>query len=249
MLKRCLGTLLLVLLLAGGSQAHGTKDKTLISPAELADNLGMYHILDVRSVADFSKGHIPGSISIPLAEISDSRLKGLSLASEDNIALYGISESSAKKAKMLLDILGYPRIRILSGGYTHWVEDGQDSEKGAPQPALEASVTTSVPGLEVEPESYDLGIIRQADGVVETSFVVRNISDDTISVSDITTSCGCTTAEIKDKTFPPGQERKLTVFFDPNFHKEPEGKFSRTVFLQTSDGHEILAEIEVEIED
>ena len=37
----------------------------------------------------------------------------------------------------------------------------------------------------------------------------------------------------------PGETGKLTVFFDPNFHKEPEGQFSRTVFLDTSDGSEI----------
>ena len=68
-----------------------------------------------------------------------------------------------------------------------------------------------------------------------------------ISINEITTSCGCTSAKIDEKIIQPGQERKLTVSFDPNFHKEPEGKFSRTVFLQTSLGTETQAKIEIEI--
>lgn len=249
MLKRCLGTLLLVLLLAGGSHAHGTKDKTLISPAELASEHGTYRILDVRQAKDFTQGHVPGAISLPLSDLSESRLKGHGLAVDNRVVLYGISESSAKKAKMLLDILGYSQIRILSGGFTHWVEDGQDIEKGEPEPSPEASIAASQASLVVEPESHDLGMVRKIDGIVKTSFVVSNISAEAVSITEITTSCGCTTAEIDEKIIPPGTKRNLTVYFDPDFHKEPEGKFSRTVFLQTSDNQEILAEIEVEIVD
>jgi hypothetical protein len=41
----------------------------------------------------------------------------------------------------------------------------------------------------------------------------------------------------------------LEVEFDPNFHKEPSGRFSRTVFLQTSEGIELPTKIYVQIKD
>jgi hypothetical protein len=41
----------------------------------------------------------------------------------------------------------------------------------------------------------------------------------------------------------------MEVSFDPNFHKEPEGRFSRTIFLQTSEGIELEAKIYVQIKD
>lgn len=247
MLRNSIRALVLVLLLAGVANAHGTKNKELISPTDLASAIGTFHILDVRSAEDFTQGHVPGALSLPISEISDNRLKSLGLEAASQIVLYGVSESSPKKAKLLLDILGYSQIRILAGGYTHWVEDGQTIVKGAPPRPPGTTTTSLATNLEILPESYDFGVIGKSDGVVSTVFIVRNISDKELSITEITTSCGCTTAEMDEELIPPGKERSLTVYFDPNFHKEPEGKFSRTVFLQTSNSQEILANIEVEI--
>ena len=47
----------------------------------------------------------------------------------------------------------------------------------------------------------------------------------------------------------PGETVPLEVTFDPDFHKEPPGKFSRTVFVQTSEGIELEAKIHIEIKD
>lgn len=237
-------------LLITNVQAHQTTDKELISPAELALSGDGLTIIDIRQVDEYAAGHVPGAHLIPLADVSASRLNSLGLTPKDSIVLYGVSETSARKAKMLLEILGYKQVRILMGGFTHWLEDGHEAVAGAPADTTPAGRNTdAASALQVVPASYDFGVINKIGGVVQTTFAIENNSDDEISITEITTSCGCTTAEVNEKKIPAGDSRQLTVYFDPNFHKEPEGKFSRTVFLQTSEEKEILAKIEVEIED
>jgi rhodanese-related sulfurtransferase len=240
----------LALLFASVSYSHETEDKELISPTELALKSDGYKIIDIRQPEEFNKGHVPGAYSIPLKEISEIQLERQGMVETDQIVLYGLSETPAKKAKMLLDIIGYPNVRILAGGYTHWLEDGHEAVSGAPvQPTASGKNTDASSVLHVVPTSYDFGVISKVDGVVETTFVIENSSDNEVFITEITTSCGCTTGTMEETTIPAGGNRKLTVVFDPDFHKEPEGKFSRTVFLQTSENGEILAKIEVEIED
>ena len=237
----------LLLLFVGNVSAHGTKDKELISPADLALEGDGHQILDLRSQEAFQKGHVPGAYPLPLQELSESRLKAFGIASGDQIILYGVSESSAGKGKLLLGILGYEKVRILAGGFTHWQEDGQQIEEGSVRPSGNVISEVSRSELMVIPDSHDFGIIQKKSGIVTTTFKVQNTSSSEISIHEITTSCGCTSAEIETDIIPPGETSILTVYFDPDFHKEPGGKFSRTVFLETSENIEIQAKIEVEI--
>ena len=240
----------IALLFASVSYSHETEDKELVSPTELALKSDAYKIIDIRQPEEFTKGHVPGAYSIPLKEISEIQLERRGLVETDQIVLYGLSETPAKKAKMLLDIIGYSNVRILAGGFTHWLEDGQAAELGNPEGIAEpGKVTSTGSDLVVIPQNYDFGVISKVGGVVKTTFQVENSSTQEVSITEITTSCGCTTAVIDETAIPSGGSQQLTVFFDPNFHKEPEGKFSRTVFLQTSENKEILAKVEVEIED
>ena len=227
--------------------AHGTQDKNLISPARLAKT-SHYKVIDLRSSQEYRNSHIPGAFSLPLQELSQDQLQKRAISADDWLVLYSRSESGAKKGKMLLDILGYEKIKILAGGFTHWQEDGQQTATGPDQHVKESSSAPSAPqALIITPASYDFGVISQAGGTVSTRFDLKNMSSQPVRVTEISTSCGCTSAELDFREIPPGEERVLTVFFDPNFHKEPEGKFSRTVFLQLSNGAEAQVKIEVEI--
>jgi rhodanese-related sulfurtransferase len=232
---------------AAGASAHSTEDKELISPKDLASAAGIYQILDLRSREDFVASHVPGAFSLPLQELSESTLQAIGIVHENELVLYGASESSGKKGKLLLKVLGYEKVRILAGGFTHWLEDGGPIEQGAIEAAGQTISEGSGLGLAVIPASYDFGLISKKDGVVTTEFVIQNTSASEISIEEITTSCGCTSAEIEEKTIPAGESLILKVHFDPDFHKEPEGKFSRTVFLETSGNREIEVKIEVEI--
>jgi rhodanese-related sulfurtransferase len=237
----------LILLVATTASAHGTKDKQFISPADLASERAAHQILDLRSPENYFKSHVPGALSLPLQELSLQRLKVLGVKPGNPVILYSISETIASKGKVLLSVLGYSNVRILAGGFTHWLEDGQGVEAGLSQPVSGFISDEGGTGLEVVPEIYDFGKINKENGTVSTSFTVKNITDSEILITEITTSCGCTTAEIEAKLIEPGTAQTLTVIFDPNFHKEPDGKFSRTVFLQTSDNQEVQAKIAVEI--
>ena len=110
---------------------------------------------------------------------------------------------------------------------------------------IPASLTSM---LTITPASYDCGTITATEGTVSTSFEVMNKGNKPIKITEITTSCGSTTAEISALELAPDASSTLKVSFNPNFHKEPEGRFSRTIFLQTSEGVEIQAKIYVEIE-
>lgn len=238
---------ILFLIFADVAAAHGTKDEQLISPADLASEIAAHQVIDLRSLEDYRQAHVPGALLLPLQEISQQRLQALGVVSDSPVILYGVSETTAVKGKRLLGVLGYENVRILAGGFTHWVEDGQDVESGAAPSVSGVKTGEMGPGLEIIPELQELGVIQKVNGIVSTLFMVKNISASEILITEITTSCGCTTAEIEEKSIPAGEARKLSVYFDPNFHKEPDGKFSRTVFLQTSNNAEILAKISVEI--
>lgn len=239
--------MMLILFFTTTASAHGTKDKQFISPADLASERASYQIIDLRSVEHYFKNHVPGALSLPLQEISQKRLQTLEVEPGNQVILYSTSESAASKGKVLLSVLGFSNVRILAGGFTHWLEDGQGVEAGLSQPISGFISDEGGTGLEVVPEIYDFGKIKKENGTVSTSFTVKNITDSEILITEITTSCGCTTAEIEAKLIQPGTAQTLTVIFDPNFHKEPDGKFSRTVFLQTSETQEVQAKITVEI--
>ncbi len=103
--------------------------------------------------------------------------------------------------------------------------------------------------LRLAKTQYNFGIISKKDGLVETTFSLSNKGDKTVTIEEITTSCGCTSAEVPKKIIQPGETVPLEVTFDPDFHKEPPGKFSRTVFVQTSEGIELETKIHIEIKD
>lgn len=96
---------------------------------------------------------------------------------------------------------------------------------------------------------YDFGKIKKQDGNVYADFAVKNTGTDTLSIGDIVTSCGCTSATIDKTSVPAGGSAAVTVTFDPNFHEEPQGRFTRSIFVPTNDpnNQEIEFKIYVEI--
>ncbi len=85
----------------------------------------------------------------------------------------------------------------------------------------------------IEPAEYDFGKILQSGGTVETSFVVVNKGAETMRVSDVLTSCSCTSATINKRSLAPNERAELKVFFDPNYHFEALTRFFRTVTVKT----------------
>lgn len=96
---------------------------------------------------------------------------------------------------------------------------------------------------------YDFGKIKKENGKVSTTFALANTGGNPLIVGDIVTSCGCTSAAIDKANVPAGESAVVTVTFDPNFHEEPQGRFSRSTFVPTNDpnNREIEFKISVEI--
>jgi rhodanese-related sulfurtransferase len=229
-------------------QAHGDGEET-ISPERLNSSLGEIKILDIRSEKDYEQEHIETALVLPLKEISEARLTRLGLQGTDPIVVYADSDIPAKKAKVLLEVMGFASVKILKGGLVHWKEDGFQTDAGKMEMAGESEEQEKISSISVHPAEYDFGIITKEKGVVNTIFSLSNTGNENVMIEEISTSCGCTSAKVSENTIAPGKTISLDVFFDPNFHKEPQGRFSRTVFLQTSEGMELQAKIYVHIED
>lgn len=102
--------------------------------------------------------------------------------------------------------------------------------------------------LAVNPQEYDFGKLLQSQDIVSTYFDVFNDGTEDIIIEGVPTSCGCTSAEIDKKIIKPRETAKLKVYFDPNFHEEPEGKFFRTAAIKSNavESPEVKVWMEVE---
>ena len=109
--------LFILLLLISASQplqAHGDGEDT-ISPERVNTSLGEINILDIRSEEDYEQEHIETALVLPLKEISEARLTQLGLQGSDTIVVYANSDIPAKKAKVLLEVMGFASVKILKG--------------------------------------------------------------------------------------------------------------------------------------
>lgn len=80
---------------------------------------------------------------------------------------------------------------------------------------------------------HDFGVIKQSGGLVSHEFAFTYQGEDPITVTSTPGSCLCITAEIDKNQYELGEEGVLTVFFNPNLHAEPEGRFYKTVSIFT----------------
>lgn len=67
---------------------------------------------------------------------------------------------------------------------------------------------------------------------VETLFHFKNAGRQPVTIQDVHTSCGCTTATLEKKTYAPGEEGDIKAVFTTAGHSGTEEK---TIFVQSSD--------------
>lgn len=135
-----------------------------------------------------------------------------------------MNEAAASKKKWRLALAGLVVLAIL-GGYGYL-------RSGQPAP----------PRIEITPASYDFGNIPYVK--VETEFQVKNSGGSPLEILSVSTSCGCTTAEIESVTLLPGAVTRLHVTFDPQLMGE-EGDILRVVYIKSNDPHQPEVEIEL----
>ena len=85
--------------------------------------------LDVRTVAEYSEGHIPGSLNINvLDEEHFTSIADSTLDKNRPVALYCRSGKRSKKAAQILSEKGF-KVYELATGFNGWKEAGQTVEK------------------------------------------------------------------------------------------------------------------------
>ncbi len=80
----------------------------------------------------------------------------------------------------------------------------------------------------------DLGAIPNT-GPVSCTLEVRNVGRGWLEITGLSTSCGCTTAEIARQRLAPGEATDLVVTFDPQAHGGLTGPFLRQVYIRSND--------------
>jgi rhodanese-related sulfurtransferase len=123
--------LLAILLLPGAAPAMD--QAAGISAAELREkqNSGSPpEILDVRTDAEFKRGHIPGAVHIPYDEL-DARLGELSASPSDPMVVYCGSSRRAWSGKQTLLQNGFGHVLHLKGGFLAWERAGNPIERSS----------------------------------------------------------------------------------------------------------------------
>ena len=101
------------------------------------------------------------------------------------------------------------------------------------------------PKIELSTTSFNLGDINPDNGIRTEEFFVKNIGDSLLKISSISTSCGCTEAEVESKEINPGEQTKLIVNYDPSVHPGLTGKIKRIVYIKSNDP--LQEEVELEL--
>jgi rhodanese-related sulfurtransferase len=224
-----------------------------ISPAEVVDKIqdnADTILLDVRTPEEYAEIHLENALLLPVETLSMQTLSDIGLgedAKNKEIIIYCRSGSRSKQAYDIMTSLGFTNLKSVSGGMVHWQEDGYPfTETGALKmmSSKQESVNTG-PRISFDTSTYDFGDVPQSAGIIETTFTISNNGAGPLILGDITTSCGCTTAVVDEKVIDAGASTRLVVYFDPDFHDEPVGKITRTVFMPTNDP--TLPEAEVRI--
>ena len=71
----------------------------------------------------------------------------------------------------------------------------------------------SAPRISVDEPEVDFGVAAEGTFVTHR-FVLTNIGDETLEISDVLTTCGCTTVALSTRTLQPGDSVELEAILD-----------------------------------
>lgn len=85
--------------------------------------------------------------------------------------------------------------------------------------------------ISADETSHDFGQIKEADGKVSASFVIKNAGEAPLVITRVIASCGCTTPEWTKEPIAPGQTGNIKITYDP---KGRPGPFSKTISVYSN---------------
>ena len=87
------------------------------------------------------------------------------------------------------------------------------------------------PKISVDQIQYNFGNVV-AGIAVEHTYVITNTGDAPLKITNVRTSCGCTTAALAKTTLNPGEAVNLTVTFDTAGYS---GKVGKSIYVTSND--------------
>lgn len=127
----------------------------------------------------------------------------------------------AKPEQKMMDPATQPPEQQAGGG-----RSGNAMRTAQPVPAAGAN-----PTLKFAKTTHDFGIVSDDKPVTE-KFEFTNVSDRVITIKNVQTSCGCTTAPLTKRTFAPGESYAIDITFNPQNRR---GKELKVVHVDTDD--------------
>jgi hypothetical protein len=97
------------------------------------------------------------------------------------------------------------------------------------------------PDIALAATRHDFGRVKQGK-VVATEIPMRNAGTQDLKIEAVSTSCGCTTAQVQPEVIPPGGEGRLIIHYDSGAHPD-KGQVQRHIYIASNDPDE--AEVEV----
>ena len=101
----------------------------IVLPNQLAERLAGADppiVLDVRTDEEWSQGHIPGAMHIPLQQIKERRGE---VAKDRDVVVHCQVAPRARMAEKALIMVGHERVFHLEGGFRAWQEAGLTVER------------------------------------------------------------------------------------------------------------------------
>ncbi len=103
---------------------HQANKGSFLSPSmatRLMNNHDDVLIIDIRTTADFKKGHIKGAKNMPLSDFAKG-VDGLSGDKDKPVLVYCNSGNTVTRAIKLLKNAGFEQVNNLDGGIAAWKE-------------------------------------------------------------------------------------------------------------------------------
>lgn len=153
-LRRYLALSLLLTCVLNSFAADQTDNRSttsiLVEPAQLLKNLNgnNVRILDVRSQAEYRKGHIAGAVRVDVADWKGLALKerglldaknwsakvgSLGISNDTHVVVYGSRVTNVARIWWLLKYVGLQRASILNGGWDLWTRQNRPVEVATPK--------------------------------------------------------------------------------------------------------------------
>lgn len=189
---------------------NGVKSVNATEFAKLANNDNAF-VIDVHIP---EQAHMPGTDAfIPYNEILDN-LDKLPQDKNTPILVYCRSGSMSKEAAQTLLKAGYTNIIELEGGLDEYKRENVS--------------------VDITPVAKALGTVIYGE-VAKTEFTLTNFTPKELTITRVSTSCGCTTAKVDKKSLAPYESTVVNVSFNPAFHKDDTdlGDITRTIYVDT----------------